>query len=63
MHWLLALLPEGEAGVQAFRIRGYQTRDLVYFERIVPLQQREVGRLETLAVTCSRTICGTPRPA
>ncbi|MDT4937520.1 MAG: transitional endoplasmic reticulum ATPase [Pseudonocardiales bacterium] len=48
VHRLSALLPEGETGVQAFRNRGYQTRDLVYFERIVPLQPQEVGRLEAL---------------
>jgi transitional endoplasmic reticulum ATPase len=48
VHRLSALLPEGETGVKAFRNRGYQTRDLVYFERIVPLQPQEVGRLEAL---------------
>jgi len=48
VHRLSALLPEGETGVEAFRNRGYQTRDLVYFERIVPLQPQEVGRLEAL---------------
>lgn len=48
VHRLSALLPEGETGVDAFRNRGYQTRDLVYFERVVPLQPQEVGRLEGL---------------
>lgn len=48
VHRLAALLPEGETGVDAFRNRGYATRDLVYFERVVPLQPQEVGRLEQL---------------
>jgi len=48
VHRLSALLPEGETGVQAFRNRAFQTRDLVYFERLVPLQPQEVGRLEQL---------------
>jgi len=48
VHRLSALLPEGETGVDAFRNRGYRTRELVYFERIVPLQPQEVGRLESL---------------
>lgn len=48
VHRLSALLPEGETGVEAFRNRGYATRDLVYFERVVPLQPQEVGRLEEL---------------
>ena len=48
VHRLSALLPEGETGVEAFRNCGYRTRDLVYFERVVPLQPQEVGRLESL---------------
>jgi len=48
VHRLSALLPEGETGVDAFRNRGYATRDLVYFERVVPLQPQEVDRLEQL---------------
>lgn len=48
VHRLSALLPEGETGVEAFRNRGYQTRDLVYFERVVPLQPQEFGLLERL---------------
>ncbi len=48
VHRLSALLPEGETGVDAFHNRGYQTRGLFYFERVVPLQPQEVGRLEDL---------------
>ncbi len=48
VHRLSALLPEGETGVDAFAHRGYRTRNLVYFERVVPLQPQEVGRLENL---------------
>jgi transitional endoplasmic reticulum ATPase len=48
VHRLAALLAEGEMGVQAFRNCGYETRDLTYFERVVPLQPQEVGRLEEL---------------
>jgi transitional endoplasmic reticulum ATPase len=48
VHRLSALLPEGETGVVAFRNLGYETRDLVYFERVVPLQPQEVGLLERL---------------
>jgi GNAT superfamily N-acetyltransferase len=48
VHRLSALLPEGETGVEAFRNLGYETRDLIYFERVVPLQPQEVGRLERL---------------
>jgi AAA+ superfamily predicted ATPase/GNAT superfamily N-acetyltransferase len=45
---LAALVPEGETGVQAFRNCGYRTRDLTYFERVVPLQPQEVSRLGEL---------------
>jgi AAA+ superfamily predicted ATPase/L-amino acid N-acyltransferase YncA len=48
VHRLAALLAEGETGVQAFRNCGYETRDLTYFERVVPLQPQEVGLLEDL---------------
>jgi transitional endoplasmic reticulum ATPase len=48
VHRLAALLAEGETGVQAFRNCGYETRDLTYFERVVPLQPQEVGLLEEL---------------
>jgi transitional endoplasmic reticulum ATPase len=48
VHRLAALLAEGETGVQAFRSCGYETRDLTYFERVVPLQPQEVGLLEEL---------------
>src|SRR5205085_843920 len=48
VHRLAALLAEGETGVQAFRNCGYETRDLTYFERVVPLQPQEVGPLEEL---------------
>jgi transitional endoplasmic reticulum ATPase len=48
VHRLSALLPEGETGVRAFRNRGYQTRDLTYFERVVPLQPQEMGLLDGL---------------
>ena len=48
VHRLSALLSEGETGVRAFRNCGYETRDLTYFERVVPLQPQEVGLLEAL---------------
>src|SRR3954464_3246884 len=48
VHRLSALLAEGESGVTAFRDCGYETRDLTYFERVVPLQPQEVGLLEEL---------------
>jgi transitional endoplasmic reticulum ATPase len=48
VHRLSALLVEGETGTRAFRNCGYETRDLTYFERVVPLQPQEVGLLETL---------------
>ena len=48
VHRLSALLVEGETGVRAFRDSGYETRDLTYFERVVPLQPQEIGRLEEL---------------
>ena len=48
VHRLSALLADGETGAQAFRDCGYETRDLTYFERVVPLQPQEVGLLDTL---------------
>jgi transitional endoplasmic reticulum ATPase len=48
VHRLSALLAEGETGVTAFRNCGYETRDLTYFERVVPLQPQEVGLLGEL---------------
>src|SRR3954453_11100763 len=48
VHRLSALLAEGETGVAAFRNCGYETRDLTYFERVVPLQPQEVGLLDAL---------------
>ncbi len=48
VHRLSALLPEGETGIQAFLNVGYATRALAYFERVVPLQPQEIGRLERL---------------
>src|SRR3954447_14836596 len=48
VHRIAALLAEGETGVAAFRNCGYRTRDLTYFERVVPLQPEEVGLLEEL---------------
>src|SRR3954463_15114693 len=48
VHRLAALLAEDEMGVQAFRNCGYETRNLTYFERVVPLQPQEVGLLEEL---------------
>jgi transitional endoplasmic reticulum ATPase len=48
VHRLSALLAEGETGTQAFRNCGYETRDLTYFERVVPLQPQEVGLLDAL---------------
>jgi transitional endoplasmic reticulum ATPase len=48
VHRLSALLAEGDTGVTAFRNCGYETRDLTYFERIVPLQPQEVGLLDGL---------------
>jgi len=48
VHRLSALLAEGETGVNAFRNCGYETRDLTYFERVVPLPPQEVGLLEEL---------------
>ncbi len=43
VHRLSALLVEGQTGTRAFRDTGYETRDLTYFERVVPLQPQEVG--------------------
>jgi transitional endoplasmic reticulum ATPase len=48
VHRLSALLAEGQTGANAFRNCGYQTRDLTYFERVVPLQPQEVGLLDAL---------------
>jgi GNAT superfamily N-acetyltransferase len=48
VHRLSALLADGETGVNAFRNCGYETRDLTYFERVVPLQPQEVGLLDEL---------------
>jgi transitional endoplasmic reticulum ATPase len=48
VHRLSALLSEGQAGLRAFHNCGYEERDLTYFERVVPLQPQEVGRLEEL---------------
>src|SRR4029079_5280116 len=48
VHRLSALLVEGQTGTRAFRDTGYETRDLTYFERVVPLQPQEIGLLETL---------------
>jgi len=48
VHRLSALLVEGQTGTRAFRDSGYEIRDLTYFERVVPLQPQEVGRLDTL---------------
>src|SRR5215213_5633936 len=48
VHRLSALLAEGETGVNAFRNCGYETRDLTYFERVVPLQPQDVGLLDQL---------------
>src|SRR3954464_5916955 len=48
VHRLSALLSEGQAGLKAFHNCGYEQRGLTYFERVVPLQPQEVGRLEEL---------------
>jgi GNAT superfamily N-acetyltransferase len=48
VHRLSALMAEGETGVTALRNCGYQTRDLTYFERVVPLQPQELGILDEL---------------
>src|SRR3954463_3287802 len=48
VHRLSALLAEGETGSTAFRNCGYETRDLTYYERVVPLQPQDVGLLEQL---------------
>jgi transitional endoplasmic reticulum ATPase len=48
VHRLSALLGEDEIGAKAFSECGYETRDLTYFERVVPLQPQEVGLLDTL---------------
>jgi len=43
-----SLLPQGETGAKAFVNSGYKTRDLTYFERVIPLQPQEVTRLAEL---------------
>ena len=48
VHRRSALAAEGETGVTAFRNCGYETRDLTYFERVVPLQPQDVGLLDEL---------------
>jgi GNAT superfamily N-acetyltransferase len=48
VHRLSALLGEDETGATAFRNSGYETRDLTYFERVVPLQPQEIGLLGDL---------------
>jgi SpoVK/Ycf46/Vps4 family AAA+-type ATPase len=48
VHRLASLLPPGETGAKAFVNSGYQTRDLAYFERVIPLQVQEVTRLDEL---------------
>jgi GNAT superfamily N-acetyltransferase len=48
VHRLSALLAEGETGVKAFHNCGYETRDLTYFERVVPLHPGDIGLLGEL---------------
>jgi len=48
VHRLGSLLPPGETGAKAFVNAGYKTRDLTYFERVIPLQAQEVTRLDEL---------------
>src|SRR3954454_6728749 len=48
VHRMSALLGEGEIGASALRNCGYETRDLTYFERVVPLQPQDVGLLDDL---------------
>jgi len=43
-----SLLPQGETGAKAFVNSGYKTRDVTYFERVIPLQPQEVTRLAEL---------------
>ncbi|MHC8505153.1 GNAT family N-acetyltransferase [Pseudonocardia bannensis] len=45
---LSAMLPDGETGGAAFKSCGYEARELVYFERLVPLQPQDVSRLGEL---------------
>jgi transitional endoplasmic reticulum ATPase len=45
---LASLLPPGETGAKAFLNSGYQTRELAYFERVIPLQAQELTRLDEL---------------
>jgi transitional endoplasmic reticulum ATPase len=48
VHRLGSLLPRGETGAAAFVNSGYKTRDLTYFERVIPLQPQQVTRLVDL---------------
>jgi transitional endoplasmic reticulum ATPase len=48
VHRLASLLPPGETGAKAFLNSGYTTRELAYFERVIPLQAQEVTRLDEL---------------
>jgi transitional endoplasmic reticulum ATPase len=48
VHRLASLLPPGETGAKAFVNSGYTTRDLTYFERVIPIQAQEVTRLAEL---------------
>jgi len=48
VHRLGSLLPQGETGAKAFVNSGYTTRELTYFERVIPLQAQEVIRLDEL---------------
>jgi GNAT superfamily N-acetyltransferase len=48
VHRMSALMAEGDTGVAALSNSGYETRDLTYFERVVPLQPQEVELLGEL---------------
>jgi transitional endoplasmic reticulum ATPase len=48
VHRLGSLLPQGETGAKALLNSGYTTRDLVYYERVIPIQAQEVTRLTEL---------------
>ena len=64
VHRLSALLAEGETGVKAFRNCGYETRDLTYFERVVPLQPQEIGTpRRARRPHAARAACGERWPA
>ena len=63
VHRLSALLGEDDTGAQALRNRGYQQRDLAYFERVVPLQPAEIGLLGELGGRMLPAVCGTRSPA